>query len=89
MDHPANKCYGKNPLPKAGEIWEYNTTQIEVIEVDPEGRWAEIHCRVSMASFGAPDKFIEWNKQQPLVKGRFHDTWNHTTKKAKVKTDVR
>lgn len=87
MDHPADKGHSKNPPPKEGEVWISGTTRIEVREVAPDGRWAQIHCKVSMAGYGEPGLFIDWDKQQPLVNGRFHDSWDRT--KEKVSTDVR
>jgi hypothetical protein len=60
------------------------TTRIEVVEVADDGRWAMIHCKVSMASFGNPNSYVEWDKQQPLVNGRFHESWNKMAEKVKV-----
>lgn len=84
---PADEGHTKNPKPKAGEVWRSGRTRIEVKEVADDDRWAMIHCSVSMADYGNPDSYVEWDKQQPLVNGRFHDTWNKTNEKIKVSVE--
>ena len=87
MTSPANEGYTKNPMPNRWEVWKCKTTRIEVVDVADDGRWAMIHCKVSMAGYGNPDSYVEWDKQQPLVNGRFHDSWDKTNEK--VKEDAR
>ena len=67
----------KGPEPKTGDTWKWRSLTITVGDTDPDGRWAMIHCVAPSQRGGVGDKeFVaEWDKQQPLVEGRFPEDW--------------
>lgn len=58
---------------KTGDKYRDRGIVIEVGEVDPDGQWAMIHCTVN--NWRGTGNKREWDKQQPLVDGRFPGSW--------------
>jgi hypothetical protein len=62
-------------IPAAGDVYRERSITITVGDVDPEGRWAMIHCTVRREDWRHEWWLQEWDKQQPTPAGRFPDGW--------------
>ncbi len=68
-------------VPVKGDKYEWHGISITVVEVSPDGLWAMIHCEVTRQNTiprpGNPGTYIqEWDKQQPVIRGKFPDDWH-------------
>jgi hypothetical protein len=67
--------------PETGDWYEWHGIYTEVGEIDPEGRWAMIHCSVRRDPAikhapGSPQFYVHmWDKQQPTLDGVFPSDW--------------
>lgn len=61
-------------------MYQWHGVYITVGKIDPNGKWADIHCVIPVDTNAGPyDKGRvrhEWDKQQPLTDGHFPDDWD-------------
>lgn len=63
--------------PRTGDKYKWRTLLIEIGEIDPDGRWADIHITWPERDHGALGVTSSWesDKQQPTPAGRLPDDW--------------
>jgi hypothetical protein len=62
-------------LPVTGDVYQERSIIILVGDVDPDGRWAMIHCSVIREDWRHQKWLQEWDKDQPTPDGHFPDSW--------------